>query len=175
MEIYTLSLIAFGLSMDAFSLSLAYGTININKKDMLLLSSIVGIYHYIMPIIGNLLGTTLLSFFSPDLVILIILLFIGLNFIKETFSKQQEIKKMTFIELLMFGFAVSIDSFSIGIGLEHITKNHFLSSLIFSVFSFSFTILGLYLGKKISQIFGKFATLLGGILLIGIGIFLYFH
>ena len=49
MEIILLVIIAVTLSMDAFSLSLAYGTIGLDKKNIILLSCIVGIYHFIMP------------------------------------------------------------------------------------------------------------------------------
>ena len=70
----------------------------------------------------------------------------------------------------MFGLAVSIDSFSVGIGLKVITDNFILSSLIFSVVSFSFTYLGLLIGYKLSNIIGRLATLFGGIVLIVIGI-----
>ena len=45
-------LIAISLSMDAFSLSLAYGIEGINPKNKIMLSFVVGIYHFIMPLIG---------------------------------------------------------------------------------------------------------------------------
>ena len=177
MELYTIVFVALALSMDAFSLSLAYGTININKKDGVSLSIVVGLYHFFMPLLGNYLGSSILHHFPipSNLIILIILLFIGINLIKESFEEQTDFHKMTFLELLTFGFAVSMDSFSIGIAIETITDNPLLSSFLFSIFSFSFTLLGLLLGKKVSQLLGKFATFLGGILLIGIGIFTFFH
>lgn len=175
MGIYTIVLIAISLSMDAFSLSLAYATLPMQKKDMLELCCIVGIYHFFMPLIGSFLGLKIFEYFfvSPDLIIFIILLFIGLNLIKESFEKQCDLKKMKLLELFLFGFAVSIDSFSVGIGLETITDKHLLSSFIFSICSFLFTWLGLLLGKKVSQLLGKFATFLGGIVLISIGIIMY--
>ena len=61
MEIILLVIIAVTLSMDAFSLSLAYGTIGLDKKNIILLSCIVGIYHFIMPQIGNLFGILILK------------------------------------------------------------------------------------------------------------------
>ena len=77
---------------------------------------------------------------------------------------------MSNIELLIFGLAVSIDSFSVGIGLNAISNNFILCSLIFSISSFLFTYLGLILGKKISSLIGRASTLIGGIVLIIIGI-----
>ena len=73
---------------------------------------------------------------------------------------------MSKIELILFGLAVSIDSFSVGIGLNTITNNYILSSTIFSISAFLFTYLGLILGKKVSEMIGKVATVVGGITLV---------
>ena len=47
---------AIGLSMDAFSLAIVYGTNGIEKKKAIILSLFVGILHFIMPNVGNILG-----------------------------------------------------------------------------------------------------------------------
>ena len=57
MNIILIFIIAISLSMDAFSLSLAYGTISMSKKEINVLSIIVGIYHFFMPILGMLIGS----------------------------------------------------------------------------------------------------------------------
>ncbi len=62
MNIILIFIIAISLSMDAFSLSLAYGTINLNKKEINILSIIVGIYHFFMPILGMFIGTFITNF-----------------------------------------------------------------------------------------------------------------
>ena len=51
---------AVGLSMDAFSLALAYGTTKIPITKKIMLSLTVGIFHFFMPKLGTLLGTELL-------------------------------------------------------------------------------------------------------------------
>ncbi len=164
--------IAVSLSMDAFSLSLAYGTLDLSKKNINKLSIIVGIYHFLMPLIGLFIGNAILKFFpvSPNVIVTIVLCFIGLQMVIETFKNEDNVKVMSFSELLLFGLAVSIDSFSVGIGLNAINNNFLLCSLIFSISSFCFTYLGLILGKKISQLIGKASTLIGGIVLIIIGL-----
>ena len=172
MNITTIIVIAISLSMDAFSLSLAYGTLNLDKKNIEQLSTIVGIYHFIMPLLGLSIGKIILKIIplNPNIIVCIVLTFIGLEMIIDTFKKENEIKAMNIKELLLFGLAVSIDSFSIGIGLEVLTKNYMLCALIFSISSAIFTYVGLILGKTISKIIGKISTLLGGITLIIIGI-----
>lgn len=161
-------LIAVSLSMDAFSLALIYGTLNLKSKEMLILSTIVGLYHFFMPNIGSFIGNTLLNIFplKPNIIIFIVLTLIGIEMIIETFKKNEKLQKMNLIEMFAFGFAVSLDSFSLGIGLKAITNNVIISSIVFSVFSFLFTMMGLFLGKKTSLLLGKTSTLLGGIILI---------
>lgn len=165
-------IIAVSLSMDAFSLSLAYGTLNIRKGEIIKLSIIVGIYHFFMPILGILFGTTILHFLPlrPNLIVFIVLSFIGINMIIETLKNETNIKPLTTIEMILFGLAVSIDSFSVGIGLKAITTNLILSATTFSFTSTIFTCTGLTLGKKIKQVIGKISTLIGGAVLIIIGI-----
>ena len=165
-------IIAISLSMDAFSLALAYGTLNLNKSSIVKISLIVGFYHFFMPLLGMNFGSALLSYLkiNPNLVVFLILLFIGIQMIYETFKEENLKSIMSILEMLLFGLAVSIDSFSVGIGLKVISNNIALSAITFSIFSFLFTYFGLKLGKKINNIVGKSSTILGGIVLIIIGI-----
>lgn len=176
MSLITVILIAVSLSMDAFSLSLAYGTLSLSKKDIYLLSVIVGIYHFFMPLIGMYIGYWLLKMLpiSPDLIVLIVLSIIGIQMIFSSFNENREIKIMNLIELLFFGLAVSIDSFSVGLGLRTIYEIPVVCSIIFMFSSFLFTYLGLRLGKKINTKLGSVSTLFGGIMLIVIGLFYLF-
>lgn len=172
MSFIIILIIAVSLSMDAFSLSLAYGTLKLEKKQIITLSLIVSIYHFIMPQIGRLIGNLIFSFvpISPSLIVFIILCFIGIQMILESNKEENNLNIMSFKNLLIFGFAVSLDSFSVGISLKAISSKYLLCSIIFSVTSFIFTYLGLYLGKKISLLIGKTATKIGGIILILIGL-----
>ena len=165
-------LIAISLSMDAFSLSLAYGTLNPEKKYIKKQSTIVGIYHFIMPLIGNTIGNILLKLIpiKPNLIVCIVLTFIGLEMLIDTLNKEEVAKIMTLKELLLFGLAVSLDSFSVGLGLNTISKNKLITLITFSLTSATFTYTGLILGKKINNKIGKISTIIGGIVLIIIGL-----
>ena len=85
MHIFLIITIAVSLSMDAFSLSLAYGTLNLRKKDIISLAVIVGIYHFFMPLLGNLAGSMFLNVFpvSPAVIVFVVLGFIGIQMIIE--------------------------------------------------------------------------------------------
>lgn len=172
MSIILVIIIAVSLSMDAFSLSLAYGTLDINKKDRILLSTIVGIYHFFMPLIGMIIGNELIKILliKPDTIVFIVLSIIGIQMIIESFKSEKKLQKLQIYEMLLFGLAVALDSFSVGLGLKQIYSNVYLSSFLFSLSSFIFTYLGLYLGTKIHDWIGKVSTIIGGIALIIIGI-----
>jgi len=165
-------LIGISLSMDAFSLSLAYGTLNIKNRNINLLTFIVGMYHFFMPLMGMFVGKKVISLLpiESSTLVFIVLFLIGIEMIIESFKEEKEIKNLNIIEMLLFGLAVSIDSFSLGLGLKTIYKYPYVSALIFSISSMIFTYLGLKLGKKINQKIGNISTILGGITLIVIGI-----
>ena len=80
---FTILLIGISLSMDAFSLALIYGIQGMSQKNKALLSIIVGIYHFIMPLIGLIFGTILsnINLISIDIVAMLILIYIGIDLI----------------------------------------------------------------------------------------------
>lgn len=176
MEILVVVVIAISLSMDAFSLALAYGTLGLNKNDINLLSIIVGVYHFFMPLIGMYIGSWILKIIpiEPSLIVLIVLSVIGIQMLISSSSNEKEIKMINFVEILSFGLAVSLDSFSVGLGLKTIYSNPIVCSIIFMSFSMLFTYIGLKLGKKINDKLGKISTKIGGLLLIVIGIIYMF-
>ena len=97
MSLLIVVVIAVSLSMDAFSLSLAYGTLNLKKKEIITLSLIVGIYHFFMPLLGMTTGELIFNIISikPStivfIVLLVITLLISINSINQTIkSKDKE-------------------------------------------------------------------------------------
>lgn len=174
MQIVLVLLMAISLSMDAFSLSIAYGTLGLSKKNNLLLSIIVGIYHFFMPLIGLTIGSIILRHIKidPDIIVFIVLFLIGIEMIIESFKEKENLKHLNILEMLVFGFAVSIDSFSVGIGLNAIKIQPIICFFLFSFISFIFTFLGLSIGRKINKIVGKISPIIGGITLIILG-FIY--
>ena len=172
MKIITIFLIAVSLSMDAFSLALIYGTQGIAKKDKLLLSLIVGVYHFIMPLIGVIIGNLITSkiLINTNILVGIILSLIAVEMIISSFKETNNKFLLTFPSYLIFG--LSVDSLTTGIGLSLITKNCIFSSTVFCVTSMLFTYLGLNLGDTLNRKYGKISTILGGMVLFILG-FLY--
>ena len=165
--------IAISLSMDAFSLALAYGMSKISHPEKLLLSTVVGIYHFIMPLIGLLVSKILIeiSFLNINYIAVVILIYTGIDLI----ISREDHKSINKLGYLMFGLSVSLDSFSIGISLRAITEKYLLAAISFSLSSFIFTYLGLNLGSTIGNIIGSFSKKIGGIILIIIAIICFIY
>ena len=176
MEIILLVIIAVTLSMDAFSLSLAYGTIGLDKKNIILLSCIVGIYHFIMPLIGLSIGLFVTNkiIINTNILVGIILSLIAIEMIISSFKEKEEEFLLSIPGYLLFGLSVSIDSLTTGIGFPAITDKYVISALIFSVTSLIFTFLGLNLGNILNKKYGKISTVIGGSILLVIGLLYIF-
>lgn len=165
--ILTCFLIAVSLSMDAFSLALIYGTYGLSKKNEVLLAGMVGIFHFFMPLLGLGLGSILMRYFifNLELMVGIIFLIIGIEMIISA-KKDEEVKILvSLVGFLLFGLSVSIDSFTTGIGLSVISNNYIGVSIVFMIVSGILTYVGLRFGNKLSDRFGKYATISGGILM----------
>lgn len=176
MKIITIFLIAVSLSMDAFSLALIYGTQGINKKDKIILSLIVGIYHFVMPLIGLSIGIYITNklIINANVLVGIILCLIAIEMIISSFKDEEEKFLLTLPGYLIFGLSVSVDSLTTGIGLPAITENYFLTATIFSITSLIFTYLGLNLGNILNKKYGKVSTIIGGSILFSLGIIYIF-
>lgn len=172
MSLFITLILAVSLSMDAFSLALIYGTLNLDKKMIKLMSIMVGIFHFFMPIFGYKIGEFLLNIIKvePDILVGIIFIVLGIEMIL-SIKQEEKVKILTgIISVLLFSFTVSIDSFSVGISLGVTNSSIILPCLIFSLISGIFTYLGVNLGKRLSNKFGSVTTLIGAITLLILGI-----
>ncbi|MEG2457616.1 MAG: manganese efflux pump [Bacilli bacterium] len=175
MEIITLILIGISLSLDAFSLSIAYGLIDIKKTQIIQTSISVGIFHFFMPLLGMYLGSFIFKYINIDskYILIIILSLVVLEMIKSLYDKEKAYE-MNILNIIIFSFLVSIDSFSVGIGINYITSFPIIASLIFSFFSFFFTLLGFTLGKYLSEVAGIISKKIGIVILIILIIYFVF-
>lgn len=172
-EIVSILLIGISLSMDTFSLSLSVGSLN-NKNNLLkLLPLFVGIFHFFMPLLGNFIGIGLINLLdlASNVILGLVLIILGINLAIHYIKDESTSITINFWGLVFFALSVSIDSFSVGLGINDITSNYFLASIIFALCSAAFTYLGLLIGKYSSKLIGKYAIILGIFLLLILGIF----
>ena len=166
--IVSLFLIGVSLSMDTFSVALSIGTFPVSRKKVLFLTVLVGIMHFIMPLVGNFLGNKIINYLQINVNFLLglILLFIGIEMILELIKKEDKVFELSIINIILLLISVSLDSFSTGLGLSAVTNNYILSGTIFSICAASFTFLGFLIGKYSSEKLGIYSQILGIILLL---------
>lgn len=174
-------LLGIGLAMDAFSVSLANGMSEPSMKTprMCKISGVYSAFQFLMPLIGWICVHTIVTVFGIfekfiPWIALILLLFIGGKMLVETiFHKEDEKKdmKLTLGALIVQGVATSIDALSVGFTIaDYGFVMALISSLIIGIVTFAICYAGLMLGKKIGTKLNRFAGILGGVILIGIGI-----
>ncbi len=167
MNITTSILTGIALSMDAMSISLVYGTLGINTRKSLLLSTIVGLYHFLMPIVGNYIGNGFSDNFYKynNKVIGIIFIALVIQMII-SLKSEKKIKLSTgLIPMLLFGLSVSLDSLTVGVGLGLGNNNIIMNSIVFSTVSCGLTFIGTLVGKKIHKSCGQTSIVIGIIIL----------
>lgn len=174
-------LLGIGLAMDAFSVSLANGLHEpaMKKNKMCGIAGVFAIFQAVMPIIGWICVHTIAQYFKTfeklvPWIALILLLMIGSKMLLEGIhSKNEETQppKVGIAALLIQGVATSIDALSVGFTIaEYGFFMALVCALIIAAVTFIICLAGLVIGKKFGTRFSYKATILGGVILIGIGI-----
>ncbi len=170
-NLLTYILLGISLSMDAFSISIVLGTF-FNKKHSKLLIAFIGFFHFIMPILGALIGYKILNLFNinNDYILGIILLILSIQIFISLLKKEELDINVSLYTILMLAMSVSLDSFTLGIGLVFKNGNIIYSSIVFSICSMVFTAIGLIIGKYTNRILGLYSKLFGGVVLLIFGL-----
>ena len=162
MSIFFNVLLGIILGLDAFSLALSLGSFNITIKKSRVLIVLIGIFHFVFPILGAMLGS-LIHIPITELKILVYF-FLMIEMSVDYFSDNKHVIIDNMFNYLALSFSVSIDSFSIGISLL-LNYSIIASSLIFSLCAVLFTIMGIILGNKLNKSIGKYANIIGLLLI----------
>lgn len=177
MDIITLLLIALGLAMDAFAVSISTGIIlkKISFRQFFRLSFHFGLFQAFMPIIGWLAGLTVEKHIKTydHWIAFILLAFIGGKMIYEAFrEEEEEIKNdpTRGMSLVILSIATSIDAMAVGFSLAVLKVSIWLPSIIIGIITLCMSVLGMNIGKFVGVLFGKRVSIAGGIILLIIGI-----
>lgn len=172
-----LFLLAVGLSMDAFSVSICkgLGMRRVNWRVTLALALAFGGFQAGMPVIGWAVGSQFMWLIEPvdHWIAFILLGFIGGNMIREALSDEEddtgEVDHIDLTELLMLAVATSIDALTVGIAFASLSVNIWLSVALIGVTTFFFSIAGVLIGNQFGMRYQKPAQIAGGVILILIG------
>lgn len=174
-----LFLLAVGLSMDAFAVSVCKGLSM--KKATLKAGAICGVwfggFQALMPLIGFFLGRLFADAIEAfdHWVAFGLLAIIGINMLKEAFSKECECENrdadLSAKTMFIMAVATSIDAMAVGISLAMAGNvNIYGAVLLIGITTFLFSAFGVKIGNIFGSRFEKKAQIAGGAILIGLGL-----
>ncbi len=177
MDALTIVLIAFGLAMDAFAVSIANGmTIKSNRKKAALITAVFfGGFQMLMPVIGWAIGLSLQSIITAvdHWIAFGLLAFIGAKMIYEALKNNGEVdgeKTLKLHTLLTLAVATSIDALMVGLSFAFLQTSIWLPVAAIGIVTFLLSFAGFYFGGYLGKTFGHRIELLGGLILIAIGV-----
>lgn len=175
MNILELFILAVGLSMDAFAVSICKGLSlgKIQKKHMAIAGAWFGGFQALMPLIGYFAG----RFFAEKLtqydhwVAFILLLFIGGSMIKESLGEEEESNDAMDIKtMFLLAVATSIDALAVGVTFAFLKVAIIPAVVFIGVVTFVCSAIGIKIGSIFGTKYKSKAELCGGIILILIGL-----
>jgi len=172
----TIVIIAVGLAMDAFVVSIVSGSAykQLHIKHALRMALFFGAFQAIMPLIGSLAGMTLRNYILnwDHWIAFGLLAAVGAKMIYESFKIKSEGQKSdpsNIIVLLVLSVATSIDALAVGITLSLIAGSIITAASIIGLITFALSYLGVQIGKRFGHFFESGIEALGGVVLIAIG------
>lgn len=180
------ALLGIGLAMDAFSVSLANGLSEprMRARRMLLIAGVFAVFQALMPLTGWFLVHTMAKQFTAFSVFipwiaLALLAFIGSKMIWEGVQdcrrggegESCRMEPLAFGALLVQGVATSIDALSVGFTIaDYDVLSAILCAAIIAVVTLVICLGGIVIGKTFGTRLAGKASILGGVILVGIGI-----
>ena len=177
MGVIALLLLAVGLSMDTFAVSLTAGVVMkpFRFANALKVAVWMALFQGGMPLLGWLLGREFISLIEDydHWIAFGLLVFLGAKMIYEALFSGDEIecfsptKTLTLIQL---GVATSIDALAVGVTFAAMSVNIVSAALFICLTTFTFSVIGVGIGKKFGDFLNTKAQIAGGAILVLIGL-----
>ena len=175
-----LFLIAVGLSMDAFAVSVCkgLGMKRVNYAHAVIIALFFGVFQAGMPLLGWALGSQFAQLVAPvdHWIAFVLLAAIGAKMIWDAFHEEEEAdaaaqdSKLDIPELFALAVATSIDALAVGITFAFLEVSIVPSVSLIGVTTFAISLVGVVLGNKVGSRYEKPSTVVGGVVLILIGL-----
>lgn len=175
MGLLELFVLAVGLSMDAFAVSICKGLSlgKIKAKHMCIAGAWFGGFQALMPLIGYFLG----SFFAEAItkydhwIAFVLLVMIGGNMIKEAFGKEEELNNAMDVKtMFLLAVATSIDALAVGVTFAFLQVQIVPAIIFIGAVTFAFSAVGVKIGSIFGTKYKSKAEFIGGVILILIGL-----
>lgn len=175
MGVLELFVLAVGLSMDAFAVSICKGLSlgRIRVKHMCIAGAWFGGFQALMPLIGCYLG----SFFAEMItkydhwIAFVLLLFIGGKMVKESFGDEENVdSSMDVKSMFILAVATSIDALAVGVTFAFLKVSIVPAVTFIGAVTFICSALGVKVGSLFGVRYKSKAELFGGVILVAIGV-----
>ena len=161
MKLSEIIIIAIGLAMDAFAVSVCKGLAmrKMSMKKAVIIATYFGVYQAVMPVIGYLLGMQFKSVIEniDHWIAFILLGIIGINMIKEAVSNNSESvsDNVEFKEMSVLAIATSIDALAVGVTFAFLGGGIIRETCIVGIITFVICIIGVKIGNVFGNKFEK--------------------
>lgn len=177
MSLLEIFLIALGLAMDAFAVCLCAGTTGFinGPRPVFRLAFHFGLFQALMPALGWLVGVGVERYISAfdHWVAFGLLAFVGVRMVRSGLDVDDDgpcVDPSRGGTLVMLAIATSIDAFAVGLSFAVLRVSIVWPVIIIGLVAALMSILGIYLGNRLGQTFGKRMEVIGGLILVIIGI-----
>lgn len=177
-DLLSILLIAVSLSLDCFAVAVA-GSISmpdVSRRQVLRVAMAFGMFQAGMLVIGWQVGQVVVDIIETfaHWVAFGLLALVGARMIKESLEADEDDRPETDISrgfaLLSLSVATSIDALAVGLSLGFLESRLLVAAVAIGGVAFLFTAVGFYFGRRVGSFFGRWAEVLGGVVLIGLGI-----
>jgi manganese efflux pump family protein len=170
-------MIAVGLAMDAFAVSLGVGTAGQAKRarPIFRLAFHLGLFQGLFTFLGWLAGLNIATLISSidHWIALGLLSLVGVRMLRSGLDQREDSRHDDFsrgLSLVIVSVATSIDAFAVGLSMGMLQARILNACLIIAMVTATLSLFGLLAGGRLNERFGKRMEVLGGLLLIGIGL-----
>lgn len=179
MGVIELFILAVGLSMDAFAVSVCKGLAmkKAPAKAMVICGAWFGGFQALMPLIGYYLGTLFIDAISAidHWIAFALLALIGINMLREALGKDEGEETpdadLSVKTMFVMAIATSIDALAVGISLAMAgVSNIYLAVLLIGATTFVLSAVGVKVGSVFGSRYERKAEVVGGIILILLGL-----
>jgi putative Mn2+ efflux pump MntP len=177
MSLVKIALIAVGLAADALAVSVAEGIVieEAIHRHTLRVSIMFGLFQGVMPLLGWLLGRSLIGIIGPwdHWVAFGLLVFIGGKMVVDALSGVETERRDTGsrgLTVVMLAVITSIDALAIGITITVLTVDIWVPAAIIGAITAVLCAIGVQAGHRIGTHLGREAEVIGGLVLTGLGV-----
>ena len=170
-------IIAVGLSMDAFAVSICKGlsVCKVRPKNACSVALWFGGFQALMPLLGFFLGVSFADFVSSvdHWIAFVLLALIGGHMLKESFDRDESCQvdpDFSFKTMLAMAIATSIDALAVGVSFAFLKVNIWAAVLLIGLTTGAFSAVGIYLGNLFGSRYKSKAEFVGGFILIAMGL-----